>query len=1003
MPPIPHAIPRLNAPTSQSTRRSVLAALLATILAAVVFSAPTRLDSAEPVPFPQQYEGVSRWNHSGYFRMHHSVGQGFNFDDLFTTLGTFRAIEDSKGLWFLDGQVGISDDGFAGGNLGVGRRHYFPELERMVDLSLWYDADQGRLDWFDQLGFSVGTLGEKWDTRFEVTVPINGTGRGSVQRLGYSGTQLTHFTDELTETSFRRVEVEVGRNLFDWTGIPELRLHGGLYYLDGGGDSTVGWMSRLQGNVNDSLSLQMTTRDDALFGTQVAVGMTWTFPGGRAHRGREPMSAWQRRFQGVNRSGGVVTRTDSQSEQETVLAPGGSPLSIVHVDSSATAGGDGSFESPFDSLAAAAAASPVGALMLAHAGSVFTGESVTLQDQQRLLGDGIDHVVSTDSMGMIVLPRANASSSLPQIRDSLGDAITMADSSELSGFDIFNSAGVGIRGSGVDNLLISRNRVFGSGGHGVFLDSVGGTNVLTNLSIYDSVATGLRIDNATGSLFALNPQIIEPAEHGIHLTNSSLNAIFTNTIVDGSGVFGGTYGNGIFLEENATSDLRFDEVSIRTDNGGGIVAVNSGTVTATGTEIEANGGPAIDIDPTEVYLTFNRLISRNSPTFGIRLEDVTGTVSVLDDVIIENPASAGVLIRNSDVAVTFNELSIMDATGSAVWLDQAAGNFSVNGTARIDGATPIGFQIEQSTADVYVRWAEFQHSIGREVSLLTNTGSIVINRFESDFQIFDGTSFSGAPDLSAYGIQAVDIAYVNEFFAGSWPNIDLDTLSEPKIRQLANQAADAGQILIIDIEHWGLDNRTVSEAEVDESLDKYAQIVTWLRDERPELEVGLYGVPPIRDYWVPALYLEALENQHIPYWASQLATLDANYQSWQAANDRLTGLADQMDYLFPSLYTFYDDRDDWRRYAVGNISEARRYGKPVYPFLWMNFHGSHPTTPGAFIPGDFWRQQLETVGQYADGAVIWGGLDLQNPDKYPWDDNAPWWQETLDFIDQMNP
>ncbi len=497
-------------------------------------------------------------------------------------------------------------------------------------------------------------------------------------------------------------------------------------------------------------------------------------------------------------------------------------------------------------------------------------------------------------------------------------------------------------------------------------------------------------------MFVLNPQIIEPAEHGIYLSNSALNAVFTNTLIDGSGVDGGSVGNGIFLVENSTSDLRFDEVNIRTDNGGGIVAVNSGTVTARGTVIEANGGPAIDIDPTEVYLTFDRLISRNSPTYGIRLEDVTGAVSVLDDVIIENPASCGVLIRNSDVIVTFNNLSITDAGGSAVCIEQAAGDFSVNGTARIDGTTSIGFQIEQSTADVYVQWAEFQDTIGREVSLLANSGSIVINRFQSSFRVFDGTLFSNRPDLSAYGIEPVKIAS-NELFVGTWPNIDLETPSESKIRQLANQVADTGQILIMNIEHWGLDNRTVSEAEIDESLYKFTQILTWLRDERPDLEVGLYGVPPLRDYWTPNRYLQALENQHDPIWAALLPTYEADYQGWQAANDRLIGLAEQMDYLFPSLYTYYDDRAGWRRYAVANISEARRYGKQVYPFLWMQYHNSNATLGTQFLAADFWREQLDTLDQYSDGAVIWGGNGKD------WDDNAPWWQETLDFIDEMNP
>ena len=38
--------------------------------------------------------------------------------------------------------------------------------------------------------------------------------------------------------------------------------------------------------------------------------------------------------------------------------------------------------------------------------------------------------------------------------------------------------------------------------------------------------------------------------------------------------------------------------------------------------------------------------------------------------------------------------------------------------------------------------------------------------------------------------------------------------------------------------------------------------------------------------------------------------------------------------IFPSLYTVYDDQGHWLRFAEANMVEARRYGKPVIPFIW---------------------------------------------------------------------
>ena len=71
---------------------------------------------------------------------------------------------------------------------------------------------------------------------------------------------------------------------------------------------------------------------------------------------------------------------------------------------------------------------------------------------------------------------------------------------------------------------------------------------------------------------------------------------------------------------------------------------------------------------------------------------------------------------------------------------------------------------------------------------------------------------------------------------------------------------------------------------------------------------------PIRNYWAP------------------VRGDSAAISDWQAENRRLQRLADAVDIIFPSLYTFYDDPAGWVTYAVANIKEARSYGKPVYAF-----------------------------------------------------------------------
>jgi hypothetical protein len=100
----------------------------------------------------------------------------------------------------------------------------------------------------------------------------------------------------------------------------------------------------------------------------------------------------------------------------------------------------------------------------------------------------------------------------------------------------------------------------------------------------------------------------------------------------------------------------------------------------------------------------------------------------------------------------------------------------------------------------------------------------------------------------------------------------------------------------------------------------------------------------------------------------------------------------------PSLYTFYDsphDRSDWVRWARMTLTEARRYGKPVYPFLWPQFHESDPKVAGKPVPGDYWQMELETVHPLADGIILWGGWS--NGRQTPWDEQTEWWQVTKRF------
>jgi hypothetical protein len=127
-----------------------------------------------------------------------------------------------------------------------------------------------------------------------------------------------------------------------------------------------------------------------------------------------------------------------------------------------------------------------------------------------------------------------------------------------------------------------------------------------------------------------------------------------------------------------------------------------------------------------------------------------------------------------------------------------------------------------------------------------------------------------------------------------------------------------------------------------------------------------------------------------------------HFLAWQVDNDRLAQIVDHVDALYPSVYTFYPDRQAWVVYAKAQIAEARRLGKgkPVYAFLWPQYHEANAALAHRPVEPDYWDLQLTTMAHHADGVVIWGGWGENGPE--PWKEEAPWWQVTKRFMQRLD-
>jgi peptidoglycan hydrolase-like protein with peptidoglycan-binding domain len=264
------------------------------------------------------------------------------------------------------------------------------------------------------------------------------------------------------------------------------------------------------------------------------------------------------------------------------------------------------------------------------------------------------------------------------------------------------------------------------------------------------------------------------------------------------------------------------------------------------------------------------------------------------------------------------------------------------------------------------------------------------------FAIFDGlVQFTNKPPTFLPGLTYT--CMMQNFYQNDVPN-------EALTRAQARGVGTSCKYGYLDIEERPWDIRVSSRAEVDKSIVEFKQIIAWIRSERPDMKLGFYDILPFQDFWSPVHYLLAISVQpgdpDYNYLKGNLAEFTASYQAWLQASDYLSPLLPDLDVLFPSVYTFYQEPSgipSWKIYAKANIEQSLKWGKPVYPFLMPVYHDSNPTLGGQLIPADQMYQQYMAVKSFgAQGLVVWmaGG-------NGPWH-NMPWLDQLQNFINANN-
>ena len=524
--------------------------------------------------------------------------------------------EQGRNVFFVDVRGLLSDTGHGGANLGGGYRFLNTEQNRIFGLNAYYDNRDTGAATFQQLGGGFESLGQLVDVRGNFYLPLQSRFRVVGDNLVNGGTASSTTVDtadpffqghnilfnEVTTLSSVRNRVRTYQeafNAFEFeAGVPVpfldrwLKAYGGVYDLEGpDSGQAVGVRGRLEARLNDAVDVSFSVQNDRIYNTTAMFQVAFRFGGGAWTR-RPYDNIADRLLDRVERNTSVLIR-ERQAVVDTIETPirvkigqvvavdpnTGKPVIVDHVASFAAAGGDGTFEHPFQTLGQLQAGSNPGDILFAWAGSTFNAQSISLQTNQRFLGEGIPHTFASQ-FGTTLLPRATTNTASPIITGNPGGAaVTLADGTEVAGFNFTNIPQTVILGSNVTGVTIDRNTLTNTG----ILGSSSIDLEYSNPGQYMALVTGNTVNLSNGTGIVIN--------NFAGTTQATLNNnVVTNGSADGIDVtvFGGTMT--LAMNGNTVSGNSGVGISLFRAN---IFGAPDFSATLTGNTISGNGKQGI--------------------------------------------------------------------------------------------------------------------------------------------------------------------------------------------------------------------------------------------------------------------------------------------------------------------------------------------------------------------------------------------------------------------------
>lgn len=185
----------------------------------------------------------------------------------------------------------------------------------------------------------------------------------------------------------------------------------------------------------------------------------------------------------------------------------------------------------------------------------------------------------------------------------------------------------------------------------------------------------------------------------------------------------------------------------------------------------------------------------------------------------------------------------------------------------------------------------------------------------------------------------------------------------------------------LDLETWPY----YPQEELDKTIENFLTVIKAFRHVNTHSPIGFYGVPPKQAYeWKN---IDPVNNP-------------SGNRNWLKINDALAPVAGHVELFLPSFYAYDPDTTSWRKMVDATVKAIKKYkpDRPVYAYIWPQYHQGASPHQLQYIDTAIWRYQLEILYDRVDGCIVWTSNKASDGSRISWDPDMPWWQTTKNFL-----